>query len=62
MLDYATMTDEQYEAYVNDMYVTEEDYLSKRLKVLDMINVLDMLIESFTKSTKPEPTTDTLSF
>ena len=27
MLDYATMTDEQYEAYVNDMYGTEDDYL-----------------------------------
>jgi len=28
----------------------------------ELLNVLDMIIESFTKSTKPVPTTDTLSF
>jgi len=28
----------------------------------ELLSVLDMIIESFTKSTKPEPTTDTLSF
>jgi len=28
----------------------------------ELLNVLDMIIESFTKSTKPEPTTDTISF
>jgi hypothetical protein len=27
MLDYDTITDEQYEAYLNAMYGTEEDYM-----------------------------------
>ena len=28
----------------------------------ELLSVLDMIIESFTKSTKPEPTTNTIGF
>jgi hypothetical protein len=28
----------------------------------EMLSILDMIIESFTKSTKPEPTTEEISF
>ena len=28
----------------------------------ELLNVLEMIVESFTKSTKPEPTTNTIGF